>query len=452
MRSLTSDRFKFIEAPRPELYDLAQDPDETRNLYDERRPLADRMAAILKAADSNAAADVTPAADVDPDTRARLAALGYVGTFVATPAADRSQLADPKDKIELFNLIITAREQIHDDHDSDGGLKALRQVVARDPQVIDAWLMMGNEYSRRREFSRALESFQRALALKPDYDLAVFNMANVYRTIGKDDEALVGYRRLLELDPRNAQAHQAVAQVLVDHGKLEEAQDALNRALEIQPAMAAARSTLGALRLKQGDVSAGEREIRAALAQNANLRLAHFNLALAAEQRGDLERRHRGVQERDGTVPGELHGTIQSREGLRAAGERHRAARGLSSRDREQPRLRRGPPVPGETLSRPRGARGSDHAGAARHRARAGRRIRPVGALRASPTRTPPMDGPTPPRGRRQKAVDWPPARRKIEECCRWPRFPSRGTADTHPIGVDDDTGRDGRDRPSAPA
>src|SRR6185436_4743048 len=78
LRSLTSERFKFIEAPRPELYDLVQDPRETRNLYDERRPLADRMAAALKAADSGRGTDVKPAVDVDPDTRARLAALGYV--------------------------------------------------------------------------------------------------------------------------------------------------------------------------------------------------------------------------------------------------------------------------------------------------------------------------------------------------------------------------------------
>jgi arylsulfatase A-like enzyme/Tfp pilus assembly protein PilF len=287
LRSLTSERFKYIEAPRPELYDLVQDPNETRNLYDQRRALADRMAAVLATVESKRAVDVTPATDVDPDTHARLAALGYVGTFAATPAGDTSPLADPKDKIELFNLVSRAREQLHDQRDSEAGLKALRQVVATDPHVVDAWLMMGNEYSRRRELPRALEAFQRALALKPDYDLAVFNMANVYRTMGKDDEALVGYRRLLELDPRNAQAHQAVAQVLVDHGQLEQAQASLNRALEIQPAMAAARNTLGALRLKQGDVNAGEREIRAALAQNARLRHAHFNLALAAEQRGD---------------------------------------------------------------------------------------------------------------------------------------------------------------------
>ena len=145
LRSLTSERFKFIEAPRPELYDLVQDPDETRNLYDERRPLADRMAGVLAAAESKSASDVKPAADVDPDTRARLAALGYVGTFVATPAGDKSSLADPKDKIELFNLVSRAREQLHDEHDSDGGLKALQQVVASDPNVVDAWLMMGNE-------------------------------------------------------------------------------------------------------------------------------------------------------------------------------------------------------------------------------------------------------------------------------------------------------------------
>jgi len=287
LRSLTSGRFKYIEAPRPELYDLAQDPHETRNLYAERQALGDRMAAILESIDSDGDADVKPAVDVDPDARARLAALGYVGTFVTTPA-DRSRLADPKDKIELFNLVITARERIHDNKDSEGGLKALREVVSKDPQVVDAWVMMGNEYSRRREFTRALESFQKALALKPDYDLAVFNMANVYRTLGRDDDALVGYWRLLALDPKNAQAHQEAGQVLVDQGRLDEAQKELNRALELQPAMSAARNTLGALRLKQGDITTGEREIRAALEQKATLRLAHFNLALAADQRGDL--------------------------------------------------------------------------------------------------------------------------------------------------------------------
>src|SRR6185295_11579612 len=81
LRALTSGRFKYIEAPKPELYDLEQDPGEMRNLYDTRRALADRMAASLRALDSADAAVRKPMADIDPDARARLAALGYVGTF-----------------------------------------------------------------------------------------------------------------------------------------------------------------------------------------------------------------------------------------------------------------------------------------------------------------------------------------------------------------------------------
>jgi arylsulfatase A-like enzyme/tetratricopeptide (TPR) repeat protein len=290
LRSLTDGRFKYIDAPRPELYDLRQDPDETRNLIAGRQVLADRMATVLESTDSARNEDVKPAISVDPDARARLAALGYVGTSAAPPSADRRHLADPKDKIDVFNLIITARERIHDDHDPDGGLKALREVVSKDAEVIDAWVMMGNEYTRHREFPRALECFQRALTLKPDSDLAVFNMANVYRAMGRDDDALVGYQRLLALDPKNASAHQQVAQILVDQGKLDEAEPELERALALQPAMAAARNTLGGLRLKQGDVAAGEHEIQAALKDKPDLALAHFNLALAAEQQGDLNR------------------------------------------------------------------------------------------------------------------------------------------------------------------
>jgi len=287
LRSVTSGRFKYIEAPRPELYDVVDDPNETHNLYESQLALAGRLAAALKTIETTARRDVAPAG-IDADARARLATLGYVGTFAASTTGDRRQLADPKDKIALFNLMIAARERMHDEHDPDAGMKALHQVVAADPDIVDAWVLMGNEYSRRRDFPRALDSFRKALAVKPDYDVAAFNMANVYRTMRRDDDAAQTYERLLAIDPMNAQAHQKLAEVLVDRGKLDEAQASLNRALEIQPAMAAARNTLGALRLQRNDVSAAERDIRAALALKPDLTLAHFNLALVAEQRGDL--------------------------------------------------------------------------------------------------------------------------------------------------------------------
>jgi arylsulfatase A-like enzyme/Tfp pilus assembly protein PilF len=293
LRALTAGRYKFVAAPRPELYDLQQDPTESRNIYPERRALGDRMNQELVALESRMSATASApkaAVEVDPDARERLAALGYVGTFVTAAAPDRSGLADPKDKIQLFNLMTQARETARHDTESDAGLHALEHVIEQDPKIIDAWFMLGNEYYRRRDFARAIDQYKRALELKPDYDLVVINMANAYRALGRDQEAMVGYRRFMELDPRNAQIRYETAQILIDNGKLDEAQAELTHALQLEPKLAAARNALGVLALKRGDLSGAEREIRAAIAEKADVRLAHFNLALLAEQRGDPTR------------------------------------------------------------------------------------------------------------------------------------------------------------------
>ena len=90
LRALTSGRYKFVAAPRPELYDLQQDPGESHNIYPERQALGDRMNQELVALEqrmSTTAAAPKAAVEVDPDARARLAALGYVGTFVTAVVA-----------------------------------------------------------------------------------------------------------------------------------------------------------------------------------------------------------------------------------------------------------------------------------------------------------------------------------------------------------------------------
>jgi arylsulfatase A-like enzyme/Tfp pilus assembly protein PilF len=292
LRSLRAGRFKYIAAPRPELYDIDQDPHETRNLYEERKSLGDRMGSELEALEREMTSKVSAAStavELDPDARSRLAALGYVGTFMTTETTgDRSLLADPKDKIQLFNLMTNAREVSRQNPESEEGLKALQEVTRQDPKVIDAWFMIGNEYFRRRDYPRAIENYKRALELKPDYDLVVINMANAYRGMGKDEEAMVGYRRFMELDPKNAQIRYETAQILIDAGRLDEAATELNEALRLEPKMAAARNALGVVRYKKGDTDGAERDVRAAIDLQSDVRLAHFNLALLAEARGEL--------------------------------------------------------------------------------------------------------------------------------------------------------------------
>jgi hypothetical protein len=96
LKALRAGRFKYIEAPRPELYDMDQDPGETTNLYEERKSLADRMAGELRRLESTSSSPQAAAgpSSIDPETRERLAALGYIGTFVDTPRAPGEKLGD----------------------------------------------------------------------------------------------------------------------------------------------------------------------------------------------------------------------------------------------------------------------------------------------------------------------------------------------------------------------
>ena len=295
LRAMRTGRYKLIAAPRPELYDLQDDPGELHDLFDQRGALGQRMLDRLRERERRFGASSGSTAqpvDVDPDARARLAALGYVGTFVATSAPDeaRSGLADPKDKVGVFNKITHARDISKDDSAFDEIVATLTQVVREDPRVIDAWFMLGNVHAKVGRAREAIDYFKRALALKPDDEMAVVNLANAYRQIGRDDEALVGFRRFLELDPKNSQVRYAAAEILLDRGELDEAEQHLRRALQLEPKLAAARNALGVLALRRGDPGAAEREIRAAIAEKADVRLAHYNLALLAEQQGDLQR------------------------------------------------------------------------------------------------------------------------------------------------------------------
>ena len=296
LRAWRVGRYKAIDAPRPEFYDLSRDPHETTNLYAERRTVADGMIARLREIERDAPRDdsvAKAAPEVDPEARARLAALGYVGSFVATVSGPKSERADPKDKIDLFNLMSEARDIAHDDSSSDAAaeksLVLYKRVLAADPNVIDAWFNVGNLHARLGRYPEAIECFKRALALKPDYDLPVINMANAYRHMGNDQAALAGYEHYLTIDPTNAHVYYQIGEIYLDRGDQPRAEQSFRKAIEINSREAAAHNAVGVLAFQHGDPATAEREVRAALAIKKNVRLAHYNLALFAEERNDLQ-------------------------------------------------------------------------------------------------------------------------------------------------------------------
>ena len=123
-------RFKFIEAPRPELYDLVADPFEQRNLAAQRAPVAAAMRAELE----GTAGRRDQGALAGAGFLRELAALGYVapGPTQGAAAADAA-LPDPKDYIHVFNNVTRARSTSAGElprHAVGGRVLVLRVVLA----------------------------------------------------------------------------------------------------------------------------------------------------------------------------------------------------------------------------------------------------------------------------------------------------------------------------------
>jgi hypothetical protein len=105
LRSLREGRYKLIDAPRGELYDLVSDPGEERNVFAEHPAVVAALLHRLRSFDSAQDLRTAPDPEVDTAVLDRLASLGYVGRHVARAPLSADQQIDPKDRIALLNRI-----------------------------------------------------------------------------------------------------------------------------------------------------------------------------------------------------------------------------------------------------------------------------------------------------------------------------------------------------------
>ena len=139
LTAVSDGRYKFIAAPSRELYDIEADPGETKDLSSDNPRMADALERGLRdmlARTGASAVAQTPRA-IEPEVENRLRALGYVASTVTRASlADRPR-GDPKDKIRLYNLLkLAANDSVAGN--LDAGISKVREVLAADPEVIEA--------------------------------------------------------------------------------------------------------------------------------------------------------------------------------------------------------------------------------------------------------------------------------------------------------------------------
>lgn len=283
--SLRNGEYKFIDTPRPELYDLKKDPHELDNIYDSHKDVAASMKSQLQAIENtkSVGATMTPGA-VDDETHEKLAALGYVGAFAGPIEGDPMKLPDPKDKIELFNAMSAARADSINGK-SEEAISRFKEILQLDPKIVDAHFMLGNEYYKKDDYDAALKEFVKTLELKPDYDFAMINLANTYEKLGKIDEALAGFDFFLKKNPENSQVLHRIGELYLSENNPQKAMDYFQRAFALDRDKGWIQNSIGVvyLQLKQPDKA--EESFHKALVMDPKTKMAHFNLAQLYESK-----------------------------------------------------------------------------------------------------------------------------------------------------------------------
>jgi arylsulfatase A-like enzyme/Flp pilus assembly protein TadD len=281
LRSVETENYQFIDAPKPELYDLSKDPDETLNLYPEKKAVADELRARLNKLVHQYSADqeLAEKTGLDPALMERLKSLGYAGFSgggnSTTPA---SSLPDPKDRIQVYELISDAiADSQHGNYDSS--VQKLTTALKTEQSSVPVHYLLGLDYYRLRDFPKAVEEFQQVLQLSPDYALAVFQLGLALARTGDFDQAIQMLKRALELDGTNFSAAYNLGAAYARKQMVPEAVAAFRETIRIAPEYAAGHRALGELLLYQEQVDESLAELRQAESLDPNDPGIHAALA-----------------------------------------------------------------------------------------------------------------------------------------------------------------------------
>jgi arylsulfatase A-like enzyme/Flp pilus assembly protein TadD len=322
LQGLRDGKQQFIEAPQPELYDLARDPGEATNIYKAFSKRAEVLRLAMQPLAKAAGGAAPERKGLDPETLQRLAALGYVGNVA--DADPNAVLPDPKEKLRVYALMNAAKRAGQEER-IDEAIAKMRAVIREDSGIMDAHLTIGNWLARAGKTDEAIAAYKDALALKPDDETAMVNLANIYRQRGRTDDELAAleiFKAALKVNARNPQAWYQLATLYLDLGRLGDAQATFKEALQSNPKMGAAYNALGAIAFQKEDVDGAERLIRQGLDLEPEVRTGSYNLGCILETRGRLAEAEALYRRELASYPDHGRARFNLAQMLRARGDR----------------------------------------------------------------------------------------------------------------------------------
>ncbi|MEX2260296.1 MAG: sulfatase-like hydrolase/transferase [Bryobacteraceae bacterium] len=323
LSSLRKGRYKYIDAPKPEFYDLAEDPAEKSNLYPARRSLVQGYQQRLSSLKPKAQAKRDgPSAEVT----ARLRSLGYLAG--SAPSLPPESGPDPKDRIGDYenyrraialatagrmpesNRVLEGLLAKHADLDQvrmtlglnrqklglhEQAAQSFREILAKDAANVTAHFYLANSYLELKRTDDAIRELEATLASASDqrrgWDQVAIPAEEILARLRIEKKeysrAKTHYSHLLSIDAGNYEAHYNLAWLAAMDKRLDEGVRHLLEAVKTKPNDAAARNALGGLYLRLGSLEKAKSELDQAVRLDSKSPWAHYNLGLVLRQQGD---------------------------------------------------------------------------------------------------------------------------------------------------------------------
>ncbi|HEY7291443.1 MAG TPA: sulfatase-like hydrolase/transferase [Vicinamibacterales bacterium] len=291
LRSVRVGDWKYIDAPKPELYDVRADRTERRNVIDTRSALAGGLSkALNQVAAGFGSAATTEAPTPDPETLARLRSLGYVGIAAPSPGV---RGPDPKDmvpKLEMFRTGITDAMNALERNAPDQAITQLKKLVAINDRSYELHLFLGDAYAAKHEYQTALGEYDAAALLNPHTGAPAVSQARVFLAMGETSSAQRKIDDAVRIEPGSSEAAVVRAQILEKQGRGDDALAQYDAAIRTNGSDTQARAGLASLAMRMRRYEAAQPQFEKLLEMGYRPSRMHFGLGQIAEARGDTQK------------------------------------------------------------------------------------------------------------------------------------------------------------------
>jgi len=278
--------WKYIQAPREELYDLSQDIDEKNNLAlvntSERDKMNTDIERFIKEKSANPLTS-KKARQLDKRDIERLASLGYLTSVVDIKG--KTDLLDPKDKIQIVNDLERAKWQFGNQQ-YDQAINLIKSILKTNSEVIYAHHLLGNCYFQKKLYSLALENYRYVLKRQPDWIIAMYDIIDCLYMMGNYEAAVEETKRFLQPYPSDYTLLEELAGLYHALEEYDKSMDVLEILNQMDKTNTKILSLIVDISIKQRKYDVSSQYVEHALEIHPRSRRAHFLLGRIESAQG----------------------------------------------------------------------------------------------------------------------------------------------------------------------